>query len=42
MGLGATKFMTTRARGITVADTIGQICQNVPGCEPDPDHDPFK
>ena len=29
------------ARG-TVADTIGQICQNVPGCEPDPDHDPFK
>ena len=28
------------ARG-TVA-TIGQICQNVPGCEPDPDHDPFK
>ena len=26
----------------TVADTIGQICQNVPGCEPDPDHDPFK
>ena len=25
-----------------VADTIGQICQNVPGCEPDPDHDPFK
>ena len=19
-----------------------EICQNVPGCEPDPDHDPFK
>ena len=31
MGLGATKFITTRARGITM-----------PGCEPDPDHDPFK
>jgi len=28
------------ARG-TVA-TIGQICQNVPGCEPDPDHDPLE